>query len=89
MTLSDDFSILEDYIPLDKDKHPQCCDYCKWLVKEPAQWGFEPFCFGRGNHIQGHRIPMKAWIWIMSYGCATCQKNVNNELKLTYKAEDK
>ena len=50
----------------------QCqCQNCGFLKKEPVEWGFNPYCHGFGNHIQGVEIPHVVFMWIKRYGCAS------------------
>jgi hypothetical protein len=51
--------------------HQQRCETCKYLEKEFVDWGFDPYCHGFGNHIQGAKIALDIWEWIKRYGCAS------------------
>jgi len=41
------------------------CETCKFLTKEPVDWGFDPYC-----HIS---VPIKLdnWEWVRRWGCAS------------------
>jgi hypothetical protein len=47
------------------------CETCKHLEKDFVDWGFDPYCHGFGNHIQGAKISLEIWEWIKRYGCAS------------------
>lgn len=47
------------------------CENCDFLKKESVEWGFNPFCHGFGNHVQGAKIPHEVFMWIKRYGCAS------------------
>jgi hypothetical protein len=44
---------------------PYRCETCKFLTKEPVEWGFDPYC-----HIS---VPIKLdnWEWVKRWGCAS------------------
>ena len=41
------------------------CETCEFLIKEPVDWGFDPYC-----HIS---VPIKLdnWEWVKRWGCAS------------------
>ena len=61
------------------------CETCKFLIKDPVDWGFDPYC-----HIS---VPIKLdnWEWVKRWGCASHsdfqnqREKVLNELIAHYK----
>lgn len=49
----------------------RCENGCKFLEKDPVDWGFDPYCHGFGNHVQGAKINLQIWEWVKRYGCAS------------------
>jgi hypothetical protein len=59
--------------PVMKYPHPKRCELCDILVKEPVDWGFEPYCFMKF-------IPLDVWQWIQTHGCDSFRPVENEKL---------
>jgi len=53
--------------------NPKRCELCEHLVKEPVDWGFEPYCIMKF-------IPLEVWQWIQVHGCASFKSLENEKL---------